>query len=151
METVFIVDLRIVSFFLGLTLFLPILISTDPAADARLTSIYQEIGNRIARARKKSRLSQQDLATRIGLQRTSVTNIEKGRQKIMVHTLIELAQHLSVELDELLPRQDMGTKHDVTSLLERGVRGTLKPGALRFIEQSALKGQAAAPKTKTTS
>lgn len=127
------------------------MISTDPAADVRLTSLYQEIGNRIARARKKSRLSQQDLATRIGLQRTSVTNIEKGRQKIMVHTLIELAQHLNVELTELLPRGDNSAGRDVANLLEQSIRGTLTPAGLRFIEQSALKGQPVAPRGKTNS
>jgi transcriptional regulator with XRE-family HTH domain len=129
-----------------------LLISTDPAADIRLTAVYQEIGNRIARARKKSGLSQHDLAVRIGLQRTSVTNIEKGRQKIMVHTLIDMAKHLNVEARDLLPRGEAASSgHDVTRLFEEGVLNTLKPQALRFIERSAFKGKSPVPKAKTNS
>lgn len=129
-----------------------LLISTDPVADQRLTAVYQEIGNLVARARKKSKLSQHDLAVRIGLQRTSVTNIEKGRQKIMVHTLMDMAKHLNVEAVALLPRGEaVGSGQDVTKLFERGVRDTLKPEALRFIEKSALRSKTPVSKTKATS
>jgi transcriptional regulator with XRE-family HTH domain len=151
METVFIVDIECGRELPSLPQPRPhLLISTDPAADLRLTAVYQEIGNRIARARKKSKLSQHDLAVRIGLQRTSVTNIEKGRQKVMVHTLVDMAKHLNVEANELLPRGE-AEGSDVTSLFERGVRDTLKPQALRFIEKSASKGKVAAPKLRTIS
>jgi transcriptional regulator with XRE-family HTH domain len=124
------------------------LISTDPAADARLSAIYQEIGNRISRARKKTKLSQHELAGRIGLQRTSVTNIEKGRQKIMVHTLVEIARHLNVSPEKLLPR-DPSTSigNDVASYLDSAVLGTLRLEEIRFIEKSAFK----AKKLKTAS
>lgn len=115
-----------------------VLITTDPTSEARLTATYQEIGNRIARARKKTKLSQHDLAVRIGLKRTSVTNIEKGRQKVMVHTLVEVARHLNISPTELLPREQSGSSaDDVARLLENNV--TLRPEALRFIQKSASK------------
>ena len=115
-----------------------VLISTNPAAKARLTALYQEIGHRVARARKKANLSQQDLATRIGLKRTSVTNIETGRQKVMVHTLLELAEHLGVTIEELLPREPSKDKrNDVAQLLESEVLRNLNPETLKFIQKAS--------------
>jgi len=39
----------------------------------------------------------------IGLSRTSVTNIEQGRQPIQLHTLYKVAETLGVEPTTLLP------------------------------------------------
>lgn len=139
METVFIVDIEVKPM-ISRPETNRALITTDPATQALLTATYQEIGNRIARARKKTKLSQHDLATRIGLKRTSVTNIEKGRQKVMVHTLIEVAKHLNVSPAELLPREQSGSSsNDVSRLLENNV--SLRPEALRFIQKSAAKAK----------
>jgi transcriptional regulator with XRE-family HTH domain len=114
------------------------LITTNPSTEARLKAIYQELGNRISRARKKTKLSQHDLALRVGLKRTSITNIEKGRQKVMVHTLLDVAKHLNVDALELLPRdKDAAVNQDVVTLIESSV--SLRPDALRFIRRSALK------------
>lgn len=65
--------------------------------------IYESIGRLVRVRRIKLRLTQDDLAQRIGLKRTSITNIEKGRQKIQVHTLYELAAALEVDPPALVP------------------------------------------------
>jgi transcriptional regulator with XRE-family HTH domain len=64
---------------------------------------YDEVGRRISRARK-GRLTQAQLAERVALTRTSITNIEKGRQRIMLHTLAQIADALGVPTSELLPQ-----------------------------------------------
>ncbi len=64
--------------------------------------LYVELGRRIRRVRE-GKLSQEELAVRVGLTRTSITNIEKGRQKLMVHTLWAIAKVLAVDVDTLLP------------------------------------------------
>lgn len=66
-------------------------------------AFYQELGRRIRDARKKGRLTQEALAARIALTRTTVTNIEKGRQQILVHTLVDIAEALNVAPEALLP------------------------------------------------
>jgi DNA-binding XRE family transcriptional regulator len=65
--------------------------------------IYREIGFRIARARDHAGLTQQALANSVGLGRTSIVNIEAGRQRVMVHHLAAVARTLGVRLASLLP------------------------------------------------
>ena len=67
-------------------------------------NVYIEIGKRIAAARVASGMTQAELAEAISLSRTSVTNIEVGRQKILVHMLLEIAALLRVEVSKLLPQ-----------------------------------------------
>lgn len=55
------------------------------------------------RERPEFGLSQDALAKRVGLSRTSVTNIEKGRQQIPLHALYSFADALGVEPTALLP------------------------------------------------
>ena len=56
-------------------------------------------------ARRKRHMSQETLADSLGLTRTSVTNIEKGRQPIQLHSLYLIARALKVEVKELLPSE----------------------------------------------
>lgn len=60
-------------------------------------------------------MTQESLAVKVGMTRTSITNIEKGRQKVLSHILVELANALNVPLVELLPKVDPMT-HAVESL-----------------------------------
>jgi transcriptional regulator with XRE-family HTH domain len=43
------------------------------------------------------------LARRIGVKRTSITNIEGGRQPLQLHTLLAIAEALRVPAEQLLP------------------------------------------------
>lgn len=66
-------------------------------------SFYVEIGRRVRLARERLGLTQDSLASQVMLSRTSVTNIEKGRQKVLAHTICSLANALNVLPAELLP------------------------------------------------
>jgi len=77
---------------------------------------YDELGERVQRARRKRGLTQERLATLIGLTRTSVVNLEKGRQKILCHTLVHLAKALQVSAEELLP--DAACRTELDDLLK---------------------------------
>lgn len=66
-------------------------------------AFYQELGRRIKEARTKGRLTQEVLANKVSLTRTTVTNIEKGRQQLLVHTLVDIAEVLQVTPESLLP------------------------------------------------
>lgn len=48
-------------------------------------------------------MSQAHLAGQVGLLRTSITNIEAGRQKAPLHVLYALCDALDVEVTDLLP------------------------------------------------
>jgi transcriptional regulator with XRE-family HTH domain len=65
--------------------------------------VYKEFGRRLSDARKTAELTQQALAEQVGLKRTSITNIEKGRQHIPLHMLFSLAAAVGVSPSTLLP------------------------------------------------
>jgi len=67
------------------------------------SEIYSAIGRAIASRRREVGRSQAEVAEHIGLTRTSVSNIEKGRQKMLVHTLMEIAACLGTSVMDLLP------------------------------------------------
>jgi transcriptional regulator with XRE-family HTH domain len=69
------------------------------------SNLYQQIGKQIQELRRKKGITQSKLADSLALNRTSITNIEKGRQKILVHTLWDLADALGVPLKNLLPEE----------------------------------------------
>lgn len=71
---------------------------------AETKAFYREIGRRIRDAREDKHLTQEALALIVSLNRTSVTNIEKGRQQLLVHTLVEIAKALDVSPESLLPK-----------------------------------------------
>ena len=65
--------------------------------------LYTAIGRRVRSIRRVRQLTQQDLAESIQRERTSVANIEAGRQRFPVHVLYDLAAALGVSPSELLP------------------------------------------------
>lgn len=65
--------------------------------------LYQVIGAQLKQRRLDLRMSQAHLAGQVGLLRTSITNIEAGRQKAPLHVLYALCDALDIEVTELLP------------------------------------------------
>src|SRR6266571_6499682 len=77
---------------------------------ARLESnrvFYAAAGKRICDVRSSKRVTQERLAFQVSLTRTSIINIEKGRQQILLHTLVEIARALGVKVSDLLPELDV--------------------------------------------
>lgn len=68
--------------------------------------LYKEFGRALRIRRKSAHLTQQDLADRVGLNRTSITNIELGRQHIPLHFLYTLASAVGALPDHLLPAKE---------------------------------------------
>lgn len=71
-----------------------------------MDNLNQRFGTLLQEKRKERKLTQEELARRIGLGRTSVTNIEKGRQPVTLQLLFDLAKVLALSPADLLP--DMG-------------------------------------------
>ena len=65
--------------------------------------LYERIGLAIRKRRDKIGMTQGALAELTGLSRTSVTNIERGGQALLVHQLLELANALGVAPSTFLP------------------------------------------------
>lgn len=71
--------------------------------DAREKQLYQFLGTRLRERRHSLHMTQADLAIRVGLLRSSVANIEAGRQRITVHVLYDLCQALNLDVSTALP------------------------------------------------
>jgi transcriptional regulator with XRE-family HTH domain len=74
---------------------------------ADVSYFYAEFGVRLKKARERASLTQKELAERVELPRTSITNIEHGRQRIALHQLVQFAAALGVETLELLPEEEL--------------------------------------------
>jgi transcriptional regulator with XRE-family HTH domain len=75
---------------------------TENAVD----DLYAVVGSKIREARKRRRWNQSDLATDVGLTRSSIANVEAGRQRLLVHALLKVAVALEVPPESLLPSTD---------------------------------------------
>ena len=70
-----------------------------------MDGLYKEFGRRLRKSRTEAKLTQQQVADRVKLTRTSITNIERGSQHIALHQLFLLADAVGVSPVDLLPDQ----------------------------------------------
>jgi transcriptional regulator with XRE-family HTH domain len=101
-----------------------------------LDVFYQKVGENIRARRKERGLSQEGLAKAIGLKRPSMSNIEKGRQNILLHTFCEIADTLNTSTNALLPERPQpqpvqmpdltSFSKEVREFVEAGIRPTDK-------------------------
>lgn len=57
-----------------------------------------KVGNKIKEARKEKKLSQRDLAQRIGMKQPDISRIEDGKKNITLETLFRLSEVLDIKL-----------------------------------------------------
>jgi transcriptional regulator with XRE-family HTH domain len=100
-------------------------IRTSFRHDGAVDDLYAQFGRQVRAARSEARLTQQEVAERVGLTRTSVTNIERGIQHISLRQLYLLAAAVGLHPAQLLPRPEEATE------------GVLPEPALRELEQDA--------------
>ena len=74
---------------------------------------YRLLGERVESARRRRGLTQQALANRLTPPQTraSISNIEKGTQRVLAHTLTQLATALEIPLSDLVPPSSGPTTH----------------------------------------
>ena len=58
----------------------------------RIDLVWKRVGARVRALREEEGLTQEQLARRSGIGRTSITNIEVGRQRPPLSTLIRIAR-----------------------------------------------------------
>ncbi|MEW6636048.1 MAG: helix-turn-helix transcriptional regulator [Actinomycetota bacterium] len=72
--------------------------------DERL--LYGIVGERLKQRRAEANVTQAQLAEAVGVLRTSVTNIEAGRQKPPLHLLYRMCVALDVEVSSVVPSNE---------------------------------------------
>ena len=68
--------------------------------------LYWTVGCAVRKARISKGISQQELADLVEMRRTSIVNIEGGRQRLPITTLYDIADALGVQATTLLPRNE---------------------------------------------
>lgn len=102
-----------------------------------LDLFYQITGRKIttARKRKEPTITQELLAKEIGISRTSMVNIEKGRQRVSLHLLWQMADFLQVDFSELVP-----TEKELSSTISSNIDELInKQSELSEAEKIAIK------------
>lgn len=66
-------------------------------------SVYQEFGQILRVCREARGMTQQQLADNSDFSRTSISNIESGKQRVLLHQIYEFATILGVPSQALLP------------------------------------------------
>jgi transcriptional regulator with XRE-family HTH domain len=71
---------------------------------AHIEPFYSELGKRVLELRTRRGMTQERLGALLEppATRASIANIEGGKQRVLVHTLLQLATALQVDADELL-------------------------------------------------
>ncbi|MCL4498787.1 MAG: helix-turn-helix domain-containing protein [Chloroflexi bacterium] len=92
-------------------------------------AFYVDVGKAIRRLREERGLTQTDLGTAVGLTRTSISNVEKGRQKMLLHTFYDVAETLMADLSTILPRQGQAITSE-----EQKLPTNISPSEREFIE-----------------
>ena len=78
---------------------------------------YELLGEAIRKRRNAIGMTQEALADRTGLVRTSITNIERGRQTVLVHQLVGIAKALGMPPAALIPAGGMqNADNDATTI-----------------------------------
>jgi len=67
------------------------------------SALYQIIGDRIKKKRSQIPFSQEQLAKKAQISRTSISNIEIGRHQAPLHVLYKISVALEYEIQSLLP------------------------------------------------
>lgn len=68
---------------------------------------YIALGQQISEARQRQHLTQEALASCVSLTRTSIVNIERGKQQVLLHTLVQIALALKMNPGDLIPDAEL--------------------------------------------
>ncbi len=72
--------------------------STALSIATSVTELQREIGDAVARARKRNRLTQQSLGRRLRTRQANISRIERGMQNLSLDLLVRLDDALGFDL-----------------------------------------------------
>lgn len=97
------------------------------------TILYNLIGERVRRQRIQVDMTQAQLADAVGVLRTSIANIEAGRQKPPLHLLYKLCMELGVEVADILPSNAVISQPTIITV--EGTPKEVPPKTAEFLKQ----------------
>jgi len=67
-----------------------------------MTDIKKQLGKKVKELRLRAGYSQEELASRAGLHRTYMSDIERGKRNVSIENIKKIADALNVDPSELL-------------------------------------------------
>lgn len=108
-----------------------------------MDALYRDFGRQLRARRRRAHLTQEQLAERVGLSRTSITNIEKGTQHIPLHVLYQLAGALGTKPADLLPEEpraaEIALPDEVRETVLRALSERDREWVTRVVRSAAIK------------
>lgn len=97
----------------------------------KIEPFYQALGSKIQAAREGRRMTQHQLGQSLTPKatRASVANIEHGKQRVLLHTFVQLTDILKVDMRALLPASEPAASGPTSKDVERELRRKLKLAA----------------------
>lgn len=70
-------------------------------------AFYKQLGRRIQGFRLRQGITQEDLGRRLNppVKRASIANVESGKQRLLLHTFVQIAEIFDCEMRDLLPAE----------------------------------------------
>jgi DNA-binding XRE family transcriptional regulator len=99
------------------------------------TLLYNLIGTNIKQQRLQVDMTQTQLADAVGVLRTSITDIEAGRQKPPLHLLYNLCLALGIEVATVLPTNAAVSQTTTRSISIDGVIKEVPPKTAEFLKR----------------
>lgn len=96
---------------------------------------YRALGGRIRELR--GAMSQERLAKEVGLTRTSIVNIEAGKQKLLLHNLFRIAEALAVRPSDLLSSLEPQSPQMPRVVVDENVSNHINRWIMRSINKAA--------------
>jgi transcriptional regulator with XRE-family HTH domain len=86
----------------------------------KIEPFYAELGRSIQAQRAKLGLSQESLGAALQpkVTRASIANIEAGKQRVLTHTLVQLADALGIDVFQIIPKHESVRRAAAPSQLE---------------------------------
>jgi transcriptional regulator with XRE-family HTH domain len=90
-------------------------------------SLYRRIGEQIKEKRLAASLKQEDLAGKVGLTRSSIAQMEAGKQAPSIFLLYQLCDALNADIFKMLPKDEfdplsvgrIADKEDLREILDK--------------------------------
>ena len=67
-----------------------------------MDAVLRQLGENLRRQRRIAKLSQEELASRAGVDRTLISLVERGKKLTRIDTLVKLSRGLAIPLEVLL-------------------------------------------------
>ena len=109
---------------------------------------YETLGKKIQEAREMQKMTQAQLGKSLTppSTRASIANIENGKQRILLHTFVQLTKALNVDMEDLMPAGEPAPQSPSVQDVERELSRKLNLPATQLKKLTGVTSRAISPR-----